>query len=148
MVEIDQDLALGHFGNVVHSLAGIIAHAGILVNKAGQHGRDDGLQVSREFLRWWTELSEEGRGEETADTRRETAVTYRAQGNGGSGQANKAAIARMLVDGISILVTELVEDGLNGSGILGGDELADRAFEAGGSKESVKPERHGAAGGL
>lgn len=37
LVEVSQDAAAGHLGNVVHTLTCIVSHAGILVSKAHQH---------------------------------------------------------------------------------------------------------------
>lgn len=50
VVEIDQDLALGDLGYVVHGLAGIVPDAGILVSEAGEHRRHDELKVPRKLL--------------------------------------------------------------------------------------------------
>lgn len=50
LVEVNQNLALGHFCNVVHALAGIVADAGILVREAGEDGRDYFLEISGDFL--------------------------------------------------------------------------------------------------
>lgn len=58
--------------------------------------------------------------------------TYWAEGDGGSGQAYQAAVAGMwVVDGICILVAELVEDGEDAVVVLGGHQLADDALKPG-----------------
>lgn len=39
VVKVDEDLAFGDFGNVVHGLAGVVPHTSVLVSKAGKDGR-------------------------------------------------------------------------------------------------------------
>ena len=52
--------------------------------------------------------------------------TYRAKGNGGGGQAYQTSVSCMrLVDGISKIIAELIEDSLDPGVVLVGDELAD-----------------------
>lgn len=50
VVEIDQDLALCDFGDVVHRLAGVVADAGILIGKAGENGGHNDLEVLGKLL--------------------------------------------------------------------------------------------------
>lgn len=52
IVEIYQNLALGHFGNVVHGLTGIVPDTGILVGKAGKHRRYNNLEILGKLLCW------------------------------------------------------------------------------------------------
>ena len=50
MVEVDENLALGHLCNVVHGLAGVISHAGILISKASEDGRNDDAEIFSKLL--------------------------------------------------------------------------------------------------
>ena len=50
VVEVDEDLALGHLGDVVHGLARIVPDTGILVREAGQNWRHDGGKVFGKLL--------------------------------------------------------------------------------------------------
>ena len=50
MVEVDEDLALGHLGDVVHGLARIVPDTGILIREAGQNRRHDGGKVFGKLL--------------------------------------------------------------------------------------------------
>ncbi len=50
VIEKDEDLSLGDFGNVVSSLTGIVADSGILVCKTGQNRWDDLCKVFGNFL--------------------------------------------------------------------------------------------------
>lgn len=55
--------------------------------------------------------------------------THGTEGDSSSGQADEASIAGMwLVDGIGILVAELLEYGLNPLIVFGGSKLAYQAF--------------------
>lgn len=52
------------------------------------------------------------------------AGTHRAKGNGGGGQTDETSIASVwLVNSIGVLVTELLQYGLNPLVIFGGSEL-------------------------
>jgi len=62
VVEVDEYLALGHLGNVVHCLAGIVPHARVLVGEAGEHGWDNNLEVAGKFL---AQGKQSGRREQT-----------------------------------------------------------------------------------
>lgn len=102
MVEVDQDLALGHLGDVVHSLACIVSNTGILVGKAGEDGRDNDLQIPRQF---------------------------RAEGDGSGSQAYQASVSCMgLMDCIGEVVAELVEDGFDLCVVLGCNQISDDAL--------------------
>lgn len=50
VIEEDKDLPFRHFGNVVHTLAGVVAHSGILIRKGSQHWWHDVLQISSNFF--------------------------------------------------------------------------------------------------
>ena len=50
MIEVDKYLTLGHLCNVVHALASIVAHAGILIREAGEYGRYDFFKVASNLL--------------------------------------------------------------------------------------------------
>lgn len=57
-------------------------------------------------------------------------MTYRAQSDGGSGQTNETSIASMgLMDGIGILVAELVKYSLDPRVVFCGSKLADDSFQ-------------------
>ena len=57
-------------------------------------------------------------------------TTYRPQGYRGGGQADEAAVAGVrVVDGISVLVAELVHDFCYPVMVLGDEGIADEAFE-------------------
>jgi hypothetical protein len=56
VVEVQQNLALCDFGDVVHALARVVSHTGILVGEAGEHGRHDLVEVAGDFL-WAAAMS-------------------------------------------------------------------------------------------
>jgi len=57
-------------------------------------------------------------------------VTYRAQGDGGGGQADEAAVAGVgLVHGIGIVVAQLMDDAGDAGVVVGGEGIADQALE-------------------
>ncbi len=57
--------------------------------------------------------------------------THRAEGNSSGSQAYKTTVSCMrLMNGICILIAELVKDGLNSGIVLGGNKLADHALQS------------------
>jgi hypothetical protein len=50
VVEVDQDLALCDFGNVIHGLAGVVSNASILVSEAGEYWWYDDFEISSKLL--------------------------------------------------------------------------------------------------
>lgn len=57
-------------------------------------------------------------------------MTYGTQSNGGSSQADQAAIAGMgLMDGIGKVVAQLLEDGRDPGVVSAGDQVADDALK-------------------
>lgn len=60
-------------------------------------------------------------------------TTHGAEGNSGSSKAYQASIPCMrLMDGICIVVAELVENGIDPLPVLGGDQVANHALQSGG----------------
>jgi hypothetical protein len=51
LIEVNENLAFGHLGDVVHALASIVAHPSIRVCEAGQDRRDNLFEVASYFLR-------------------------------------------------------------------------------------------------
>ena len=51
LVEIDQNLPLGHLCYIVHALAGIVSYAGILIGKAGEDRRNDFFEIPGYLLK-------------------------------------------------------------------------------------------------
>lgn len=57
-------------------------------------------------------------------------MTYRTKGNGSSGQPYQTSVPGMrLVNGIGKVIAELIQDGLDATVVLDGDELADYALQ-------------------
>lgn len=50
VVEVNQNLAFRDLGYIIHGLAGVIAHTGILISKAGEDWRDDDFEVAGKLL--------------------------------------------------------------------------------------------------
>jgi hypothetical protein len=50
LVKVDEHLPLRNLCNIIHALAGIVADAGILVDKAGEDWRDDFFEIASDFL--------------------------------------------------------------------------------------------------
>lgn len=50
MVEVNQNLALCHFGNVVHRLTGVVPNTGILIREAGEHRGYNNFKIPSELL--------------------------------------------------------------------------------------------------
>lgn len=120
-VKVEQDLAFGHLGDVVHALAGVVADTGILVGEAGEYGRDDLFEVSCDFL---------GLGQQVQAWLGES-WTYTAQRYRGGGQADEASISGVrLVHGVGIFVTQLVDYALDLVMVLVCQSLADLGFES------------------
>lgn len=103
LVKVDEYLALCDFCNVVHALARVVPYTGILVAKAGKHRGHDFLEVAGDFG---------------------------PQGYRGSGQSYETTIASVgLVDGIGILMAQLMDDLCYPIMVLGGEGITDEAFE-------------------
>lgn len=51
LVKIYQYLSLGDFGDVVHSLTGVVSHPRVLVSETGEHRRCYLREISGQFLR-------------------------------------------------------------------------------------------------
>jgi hypothetical protein len=120
LVEVDEYFAFCDLCDVVHALAGIVPDTGILVGEAGEDRRNNLLEVAGDFLRRhqlvlaWTWRM----------------CTHRSQGYRGRGQADEAAVAGMrVVDGIGVLVAQLVDDFCYPVVVLGDEGIADEALE-------------------
>lgn len=50
LIEVDENLALCNFGDVVHALAGVVSNTRILIAKACEDWRHDFLEVPSYFL--------------------------------------------------------------------------------------------------
>ena len=48
VIEKEKYLPLSHLGNIVHALASIISNTRILIGEAGQHWRNNLLQIRRD----------------------------------------------------------------------------------------------------
>lgn len=103
IVEEEKDLSLGHLGNIVHTLAGIVSNSGVLIRETSEHRRYDLFQIGRHsFLDFSTSVS--------GATARPIllVLTHRTQGDRGSRQSDQTTIPGMgLVYGISVIVAEL-----------------------------------------
>lgn len=74
-------------------------------------------------------ISHDAAGKQAARGVAWIADTYRAEGDGGSGQADQPSVPGMgLMDGVGKVITELVEDGLNPQVVLLSDKIADEPF--------------------
>ena len=103
LVKVDKYLALCDLCNVVHAFARVVPNTGILITEASKHRGHDLLEVAGDFG---------------------------PQGYRGSGQSYETAVASVgLVDGIGILVTQLMDNLCYPVMVLGGEGIADEALE-------------------
>ena len=129
MVEVDQNFALCHFCDVVHSFASIIPYACILVCEAGQDRRHNHLKIFGKLL--GGEQIGFGQPAFGPEGNRlpipneiwpEQVATYRAEGDSRGSQAYQASITSMrLMDSKGELVAELIENSLDFGIVLAGN---------------------------
>lgn len=50
VIKIDENLALGNLGDIIHSFTGIVPHPRILVREASKHGGHDYFQILGQLL--------------------------------------------------------------------------------------------------
>lgn len=93
-----------------------------MVDEAGQDRRDDRLEIPGYFL---------GTCEQRMGWSGCISITHRAEGYGGRSQSDEATVPRMLVDGICILVAELVKNNIDSVYVFDCDELPDCSLESG-----------------
>jgi hypothetical protein len=103
VVEVDENLTLGDFCNVVHALASIVSDSCVLVGKASQNRRYYVAEVTS---------------------------NVDSESDGGSSQTDETTIACMgLVDGVGVVVAELVDNLLDADVVVVGQRVADDGFE-------------------
>lgn len=144
MVKILENLPLGDLGNVVHCLACIVPNSCILIGEASQNGGDDDLKIAWKLLvggQPWVRTK--GRMK-----RREGEEAHRAEGYGGSGQADESSIPSVgLMDSIGILVAQLVKNGGNLVIVLCSSKLAYDPLEPGTMSVVARLRSDGRGGG-
>ena len=129
MIEVDQNFALSHFRDVVHSFTSIVPHACILVCEAGQDWWHNHLEIFGKLLDG--EQIKFGQPAFGPDGNKlpipkekwpAWVATYGAEGDSRGCQAYQASITSMrLMDGKGELVAELIENSLDFGIVLAGN---------------------------
>lgn len=104
VIEEQQNLPLGHLGDVVHTLARIVSNPCILIREARQNRRYNLFEVRRNSL-----LSSSN--QRKPSTLSLSPITHRSKRDRGGRQTNQAAISCMgLMHGIGVVMAELLDD--------------------------------------
>ena len=126
LIEVDENLPLCDLCDIVHALAGVVPNTRILVAKAGKDWRYDFFEIASNLLQQ-SELV-------TQQTGTCIVSTHRSKSYRGCCKPDEATIPSMrLVDGVRILMAELMHNLGYPVVVLGSKCISDEALELEGS---------------